>query len=148
MNVLGLVRIFKKKYPNTIAWRIPRHCRIIEKHLNPGEKVAYAFCAQKNDNPLDIATSCVVVLTDQRLLIAQKRVVFGYFFCSITPDLFNDLKIRAGLFWGKVYIDTIKELVVLSNISRPALAEIETKVTDFMMKEKRRYSTMRNEESE
>ena len=130
---------FKKKYPSTICWRIEKHAAVIRKHLNPGEKVLYAFMGQKNDRAADIITSCVIVLTNKRLLIAQKRVVFGYFFYSITPDLFNDLQVRTGIFWGNVIIDTIKELVVISNVSKAALPEIETKVTEFMMKEKKKY---------
>lgn len=68
----------------------------------------------------------VVALTSERILIGRKRVVMGYFLTSITPDLFNDLKVSGGLIWGKVYIDTAKEFVTLSNISKPALVEIET----------------------
>jgi hypothetical protein len=134
------------KYPFTIGWRLNSHCKIIEEHLNPGEKVLYAFTAQKNDNPFNILTTCVVALTDKRLLIAQKRVLFGYFFYSITPDMFNDMEIKMGLLWGKVYIDTIKELVVLSNISRKALVEIETAISEYMMEEKKKYSTRFSED--
>lgn len=130
---------FKMKYPLTIGWRTAAHCRVIEEHINNDETVSYAFTAQKNDRFFDIFSSCVVVLTNKRLLIAQKRVLFGYFFYSITPDLFNDLELKMGIIWGKVYIDTVKELVVLSNISRRALAEIETHVSQFMMEEKKKY---------
>jgi len=131
---------FKEKYPFTVAWRIKKHAKIIDQHMNPGEKVIYAFGAQKNDNPLDFITTAAIVLTNKRLLVAQKRVLFGYFFYSITPDLFNDLQVRMGLFWGKVYVDTVKELVVLSNISKNALPEIETSITEFMMSEKKKYA--------
>jgi len=130
---------FKKKFPMTIAWRLKRHSKIIDKHLNPGEEIIYVFAAQKNNNPLDVLTSCVVALTNKRIIIAQKRVVFGYFFTSITPDMYNDLKVSMGILWGKVYIDTIKELVVFSNIQRGALNEIETSITEYMMREKKEY---------
>lgn len=139
MSVYSKVIAFKMKYPLTIGWRLGAHCRVIEEHINDDETVLYAFTAQKNDSFFDIISTCVVVLTNKRLLIAQKRVLWGYFFYSITPDLFNDLKIKMGLIWGKVYIDTIKEFVALSNISRRALDEIETKVSQFMMEEKRNY---------
>lgn len=139
MKIYKVLLKFKKKYPWTISWRLKKHAKVIEQHLNPGEKIIYAFCAQKNDVPLDFVTTAAVVLTNKRLLLAQKRLIFGYFFYSITPDLFNDLQVRMGLIWGKVYIDTIKELVVLSNISKKALPEIETSVTEFMMNEKKKY---------
>lgn len=138
-KIYDLVVDFKHKYPGTIAWRIKKHSKIVEMHLNPGEKVYYAFAAQKNDVFYDIFTSCVVALTNRRILIGQKRLLFGYFFSAITPDMFNDLKVKMGLIWGKVYIDTIKEKVILSKIARRALPEIETKITEYMMREKKKY---------
>ncbi len=128
----------KRKYPATVAWRLKQHAKIIEMHLNPGEKVLYAFAAQKNDNPFDIITTSAIVLTNKRIMLARKRLLFGYFFTAITPDLFNDLKVTLGLIWGRIYIDTIKEFVAVSNIDRHALPEIETKITEFMMEEKRK----------
>ena len=130
---------FKKQYPMTISWRLKKHAKIIETHLNPGEQIKYAFAAQKNNNPFDIITTYAVVLTNKRILLGTKRVLFGYFFTAITPDLFNDLKVEMGLIWGKVVIDTIKEEVYLSNIQREALDDIETKITEYMMREKRKY---------
>lgn len=138
-SVYQLMTEFKAKYPATIAWRIKRHCDIIDKHLNSGEEIVYAFAAQKNDNPLDIITTSVVALTNKRILIGQKRLFFGYFFTAITPDLFNDLRVKSGIIWGKVYIDTIKEEVRLSNISKRAIVEIESKITSYMMEEKQKY---------
>ncbi len=139
MSLYSKVLAFKMKYPLTIGWRPSAHCKVIERHLNYDEKVLYAFTAQKNDNPLDVVTTCVVALTNKRIVIGQKRVLFGYFFYSITPDLFNDLQIMMGLIWGKVYIDTVKELVVLSNISKRALIEIEAKISSYMMEQKKNY---------
>ena len=130
---------FKQKYPMTVGWRLKKNSEVIERHLNPGEKVLYVFIAQKNDNPLDIISTAVVALTNERILIGRKRVVMGYFLDSITPDMFNDLKILSGIIWGKVYIDYVKEFVTLSNISKNALSEIETKISSFMMKQKKKY---------
>ena len=134
-----LVREFKKKYPLTIAFRLKRHCEVIEKHLNPGEKVIYAFPAQKNASVLEIFYTNVVVLTNKRIMVATKRVFFGYFFITITPDMFNDLTVRRGIIFGDVMIDTIKEKVTLSNIDPKALPEIETIITEYMMTEKKKY---------
>ena len=72
-------------------------------------------------------------------MIATKRVIWGYFFVSITPDMFNDLTIYRGILWGNVTIDTIKEEVILSNISPKALPEIESIITEYMMEEKKKY---------
>lgn len=133
---------FKKKYPMTIAWRLKKHANVIEKHLNPGEEILYAFAAQKNDNPLDIITTYAVALTNKRIMIGSKRVLFGYFFTAITPEMFNDLKVNMGIVWGKIYIDTVKELTVFSNIDRNALPEIETCITEYMMTEKKKMKNL------
>lgn len=138
-NVYGKAKEFKGKYPLTVAWRLKKHSKVIERHLNPDEKVLYVFACQKNNNPFDIITTHVVALTNKRIVLASKRVLFGYFFTAITPDLFNDLKVDMGLIWGKVIIDTVKEEVFLSNIARGALDEIETYITEFMMEEKKKY---------
>lgn len=135
---------FKKKYPMTVAWRLCQNSSVIEKHLNPTERVLYVFCAQKNDNPFNMISTAVVALTTQRILIGRKRVVFGYFLDSITPDLFNDLKVFSNIIWGKIHIDTLNEFVTLSNISKAALSEIETKVSSFMMEEKKKYPSAIN----
>ena len=129
----------RNKYSGTICWRLPKHCEVAEKHLNPGEEPIYVFCGQKNDDWKDIVSSCVVVVTNKRLLVAQKNVFPGYSFSSITPDLYNDLQVNTGIFWGKVVVDTVKEVITISNLSKAALPEIETNITEFMMEAKQKY---------
>lgn len=135
-----MAKAFKRKYPLTIAWRIKQHSKVIERHLNPGEEVLYVFMGQKNHSSFDFVNTNLVVLTSKRLMIATKRLLFGYFFIAITPDMFNDLTVIDGIIWGRIKIDTVKEEVLLSNIDPKALPEIETKVSDYMIKEKRRYA--------
>ena len=130
---------FKKRYPGTVAWRLKKHCERVEDHLNPDEEVLYVFVGQRNNNFYDIISTSVFAITNKRLLIANDRLIFGYFLYSITPDMFNDLTVYAGLIWGKVKIDTIKELVYVSNLSKKSLDEIETKVTEYMMEETKKY---------
>ena len=137
--VYDKLKQFKKEYPSTIAWRLKAHSKVIEKHLNPGEEVNFVFAAQKGLSTIDIFSTFAVVLTNKRILLAQKRLLFGYTFLAITPDMFNDLTVNSGIIWGKLYIDTIKETVLLSNISKRALNEIETQITEYMMAEKKKY---------
>jgi len=127
------VKEFKNKYPMTVAWRLKAHSALLEKHLKTDEKVLYAFAAQKNNNPFDIITTYVIAITDKRIMMGQKRVFFGYFFTTITPEMLNDLTIRMGIIWGKICIDTIKEVTYLSNIQRKALSEIETAIVENVM---------------
>lgn len=127
---------FKKKHPMTIAWRLKKNARIVEKYIGSNEKVLYVFAAQKNNNPFDFLSTAVIALTDERIIIGRKRVVFGYFFDSITPDMFNDLKVLSGVIWGKIHIDTAKEFITLSNIDKSALPEIEQMVGSCMRTKK------------
>lgn len=144
-NVYKQVLQFKAKYPTTVGWRIKKNASIVEKHMNADEEAIYSFIAQKNDNPFNIFDSAVVTLTNKRILIGRDRVVIGYFLNSITPDMFNDLKVSSGIIWGKIYIDTVKEFVTLSNISKKALTEIETEISSYMMKEKKKYRLRKDE---
>lgn len=138
-NVTEMVNEFMKKYPMTIAWRIKKHSKIVEKFLNPDEEVKFAFAAQKNDSTTDMFNTYVVTLTNKRIILGRKRLLFGFFYTSITPDMFNDLTVKMGIVWGKIYIDTVKELVILSNIDPKALDLIETNITEYMMNEKKKY---------
>lgn len=138
-NSYALASKFIKRYPMTIAWRIKRHCKIIDKHLNPDEEILYIFAGQKNDSMVDLFHTCVIAFTNKRIMIATDRVLFGYFFRSITPDMYNDLTVSKGLIWGKVVVDTIKEVIVITNIDAKALDEIETNITEIMIKNKKEY---------
>lgn len=139
-NSYTLVHEFMKKYPLTIAWRLKQHARIIDKHLNPGEKILYIFAGQKNESSMDIFNTNVVALTNERIMVATKRLVFGYFFKSITPDMYNDLTIHKGMIFGSVMIDTIKEVLLITNLDPKALSEIETNITEIMIKLKKEYA--------
>ena len=139
MSIYEEAKKFKKRHSMTIAWRLKKNSAIVEKHINPDEKVKYVFVAQKNNRSYDIFSTAVIVLTDKRILIGRKRVVFGYFLNSVMPYMYNDLSVMSNLIWGKVYIDTVKELIVLSNIDKGALDEIETAVSSYMQKMKKDY---------
>ena len=135
------VKSFKKKYPGCVAWRLRKNADVVELHLNPDEIALFAFPGQKNDSFWDFFSTAVVCLTNHRILIGRKHVLFGYTLISITPDLFNDLNVYQGLIWGKVVIDTIKEVVTLTNLDKHCLPEIETNISQFMMREKQKYAS-------
>ncbi len=137
-SVYRYARRFKIKYSFTVAMRIRKHSAVIENILDDDEEVLYAFCGQKNGDPFMFFDSCVVALTNKRMIIGQKRVLWGYFLTSISPKLYNDIKIQANLLWGTVIIDTAKELVKISDLSKSSLDEIETRVNRIMI-EARKY---------
>lgn len=139
MNVYAEAIRFKAKYPKTVAWRIKKHCKRIEEHLNEDEKVKYVFIGQRNDKWYDIFSTGVFAITNKRLLIASDRVIYGYYLYSITPEMFNDLTVYSGLIWGKIAVDTIKEEVYFTNLDKGSLDEIESQVTDNLMKDKKSF---------
>ena len=145
-RVYELAKRFQNKYFGTMAFRLREHAKVIEDNLSDDEKVLYVFCGQKGYSHKEIFSTCVVALTDKRIMIATKRVLWGYFLTTITPELFNDLKVQTGIIFGRVTIDTAKELVTISNLSKSSLDEIETNVTEYMMREKKKYARKENKE--
>lgn len=142
-----LVKKYKKNYPMTVAWRLKSHCKVIDKHLNSGEEILYVFPGQKSDNKFSMVNTYIFAFTNKRIILATKRLLFGYFFKSITPDMYNDLTVRKGIFWGSVTIDTIKEIIHISNVDVNALDEIETNISEIMMKHKKDYLMEEKEKS-
>ena len=42
--VYDKVKQFKKKYPGAVTWwRLKKHAAVVERHLNPGEEIIFAF---------------------------------------------------------------------------------------------------------
>lgn len=137
-KVYSLAKRFKKKFFGTIAFRLKAHSKVIEDHLNDDEKLLYVFCGQKGPSHCEIFTTCVFALTDKRMIIATKRVLWGYFYNTVSLELFNDLKIHSGIFFGKVIIDTAKEVIIISNLAKGSLYEIETSLTSLLLKAKKK----------
>ena len=136
--IYDLALRFKRKYPSTIAIRLKKHAKVVSSILDKDEKVLYVFCGQRNDSHHLLFDSCVVALTNKRIIIGEKRALFGYYLITVSPELFNDLKIISGLFWGRIEIDTVKENIFISNIDKKALDEIETNVNNIMYENKKR----------
>lgn len=145
-NVLNKLLNFKKNYSSTVCWRLKAHARLIEENLHENEEVIYAFVGQKDSNHLGFFNTFAVVLTSERLIVAQKRLIVGYSLNSITPDLFNDIQITSGLIWGAATIDTAKEVIYLANISKKALPEIQKTISRFMISEKKKYVVTNSKE--
>ena len=137
-DVYAVVTDFLRKYPLTITWRIRQHSKIVAKHLNDEEEIYYIFAAQRNPNSLNIFSTAIVAFTSKRIMIAQKRVLWGYNLVSITPDMFNDFEVYKGLIFGRLDIDTVKEVIRLSDIDPKALIDIETNLSEYILKVKPR----------
>lgn len=139
-KVYNKVKEFERRYPGAVVWRIKKHSRVVEEYLNPDEEVLYAFCAQKNETFADIFNTYAIVVTNKRLLLGHKRLFWGSFLSTVTPDLYNDMQIYKGLLWGKITIDTVKEKIILTNLPNRSLDDIETVISEFMMEAKKNYN--------
>ena len=138
---------FLKKFPLTIAWRIRQHTKVLAKHINLGEELFYIFPAQKNPNPFNFFSTCLVAFTSKRIIIAQKKVVWGYLFMSVTPDMFNDFEVYKGMILGRLDIDTIKEVIRLSDLDPRSLVEIETNLSEYLLKVKPKFVKHKEKEA-
>ena len=138
---------FEKKYPGGLSWRTKKHARVIEDYLDSDEEVLFAFAGQKNEKMTEIFHSFAFALTNKRILLGQKRLIWGSFLNSITPDLYNDMQIYQGLLWGKITIDTVREKIVLSNLPKSGLDAIETTVSNFMTEMKKKYNNEEDKEA-
>ena len=78
---------FEKKYSGGISWRMKKHAKVIEDYINSDEDILYAFCAQKNDKFTEWFNTFAIVVTNKRILLGHKRLIWGSFLYSITPDL-------------------------------------------------------------
>ncbi len=137
MSVYPSVLRFKRKYSMTIAFRLRKHSSVVDSILDKDEKVLYTFCGQRNDDNRFLFESCVVALTNKRIIVGEKRI-FGYYIINVRTELFNDLKIRAGLIFGHVEIDTVKENIHISNLDKKSLDEIETMVHKIISENKKK----------
>jgi len=138
-EITNRIMEFRNKYTGGVAWRVKKHAQVLEEYINPDEKVLYAFCGQKNEKFNEIFNTYAIAVTNKRIIMGRKRLMFGSFFSTITPDLYNDMQIYRGLIWGKITIDTVKEIVVLTNLPKKSLDEIETTISEFMMEAKKKY---------
>ncbi len=140
-KVVNLAHKFTSKYGLTLAFRISKHAGIIERHLDTDEKVLYVFAGRKTDDSDHKPKSAVVAITDKRIVIGRCGLFnMSYSLNSITPDLYNDLKVTSGLIFGGVIIDTVKETIVISSIDKNALPEVENNITKNMIELKKEYS--------
>lgn len=146
-NAYKELMLFERKFPGAVTWfRLKKHCAIIDKHLNPDENLEFVIAGQLDNNTLSFFNTGVLAITNKRIIVAQNRLLVGYKFSSITPDLYNDLRVDSGLFWGTLTIDTVKEKIYLSNLSKSSLPEIETFISTYMEEAKQRYYQSKIEE--
>ena len=148
MSIYGNALKFKKKYPWTIAFRLKKHAKVVANIIDKDETVLYTFCGQRNDTHSMLFDSCVVAVTNKRIIVGEKRALFGYYLITVGTELFNDLTINTGLIWGRVEIDTVKENLFISNIDKRAMDEIENNVNGIMLKNKRRLRIKEEKELE
>ena len=134
-DVYGICKEFIKKYPSTVAWRVKKHSRVIQRHLNDDEVVLFSFAGQKNSNIFQPFYTTVIVFTNKRMLLGQQMFLGRSYYTSITPDMLNDFELRTSIFYGSVEIDTIKEHFTIGCLSKRSLKDIEDALSKYMINE-------------
>lgn len=127
---------FLKEYPFTVAWRVKKHCNVVNKHVNDDEVVLFSFAGQKDASVLQCFYTTVVVFTNKRMLLGRKMFFGRYDYVSITPDMLNDFKIYANILFGSVEIDTIKEHFSINCLDKRSLPKIEDALSKYLVNEK------------
>lgn len=140
MSTYNFVHDFQKKYPLTISWfRLKKHAKLLDKNLYPDEKIIYAFPGQIHSAGNGIFNTGIFAITNKRIITAQDRLIIGYKINAITLDLYNDLQVSAGVIWGSVTVDTVKETLVFTHIQKSGLIEIQKSITSYIIKSKKEY---------
>ena len=128
-----LVQDFKKRYPLTLSWfRVKKHVELVDKSLHDNEKVLYAIVGQWNEHDGDWFDTAVLAVTNERIIVAQNRLIGGYRVISVTPKFFNDVEIGAGVIWGEAKICTMKEKIEFDGLSKKSVIEIKKNITSLM----------------
>lgn len=135
-TVLESCKDFIRQYPMTIAWRVKKHCKVIEEHINKDEVVLYSFVGQKNTNWTVPFSTAVIVLTNKRMLVARSLFLGRSLYSSITPDMLNDFSIREHILFGTVEIDTVKEHFTINCLRKKSLPKIEDALSKYLVDEK------------
>ena len=97
-KVYDQVTMFKAKYPGTITWwRLKKHAKVVEDHINPDETPLFSFAGQKTPETWDFMSTAVLTVTDKRIIVGQDHIITGYTLNSVTPDMYNDLEVYSGI---------------------------------------------------
>ena len=56
------------------------------------------------------------------------------------PDIYTYLKVKKGMIWSTIEIDTVTENVFIAYLDPRSAYETETFITEFMMSEKKKYA--------
>ena len=139
-KVYEKVKEFKEKYPGTIAFRLREHSDVAEDNLIDGEEVQYAFCGT------DAAKkSRVVALTDRRVIVARKELIYGSYCWSINRDQICSVSVSNGLLWSRVSIKTLTETFAYIDLIEPtALNEIQNNLTGKVITKKNNVVNISN----
>ena len=134
-RVYKLAKSFHKRYFGTIAFRLKAHSKVIEEHLNPGEKLLYVFCGQKGYSHKEIFSTCVLAITDNPNEVIEKInnaggiAVLAHPCCYWTFNLdgFIEDMARMGISGVEVYYPYNGMRSIVKFHSRKKIADIADK---------------------
>ena len=138
-SVYEKCKVFLKKYPYTIHWRLKKHAKVVQQHINDDEVVLFSFVGQMGASIIQPFYTTIVVFTNKRMLLGRSMFFGRSYYSSITPDMLNDFEIMTNLLYGTVVMDTIKEHVIIGCLDKRSLIAVEDALSKYMVNEKLKY---------
>lgn len=135
MSIYESVKAYKDKYPSTLAFRLKKHAEVVEKNIKKDERVLYTFCGHgiagntSVENGASSYGTVVVALTNKRIVIGHKGLLFGSKIKSIDMKKYNDMTVDKGLIWSSLNIDTFKEEFKVAGLTAEGANEAEENVS-------------------
>lgn len=103
-RVYEKLMLFKNRYPHTLTSRLYAHATVAENSLADKEEVLYASCGFD-----ELFRTIIFVVTDKRVLVARKKLVYGYYCTSIDKEKICQINTSKGMFLTNVSIRTLTE---------------------------------------
>lgn len=95
---------FKNKFSGVPATRLERHAEVAMKSLAEGENVLHVYCGLD-----EFYRTQIVVVTDRRVIVARKKLLFGSRISSIDRDKVCNIHNRRSLLWNDIFFNTLTE---------------------------------------
>ena len=116
---------FKSKYSGSISFRLKEHSKFAEKYLVDGEKVLHVYCGCR-----DFFHTRVLVITDKRVMVAHKNLLFGGYCSSIDKNEICEIGTHKGIIWNEITLSTLTDLFCyIGKLTSSAAAQMKEEIT-------------------
>jgi hypothetical protein len=123
-----------------------KHCQLAVNTLAQDEEVLMMFIGNHDFKSVKESSGfCAYLLTDRRLIIAQKRVV-GDLLKIVNLNMINDITLRSSIM-GILVIDTIKETIQVG-LNKKVAKNVLIKINEILYSIKSKKNTTSSPEKD